>query len=144
MADKKKKPPSRHSSGMQWEIEKRLQDHNMPMPHEFLADIMAGIDPRPDKSEIFKLVRDMVIEEDEEGLPPYEMWEALKTLVVTKYEKEKVVLGDSIGASKELLQYMFPKKKSVEVSGDMAHLVKVVPLTKEEIDTFEKRFIDEF
>ena len=45
---------------------------------------------------------------------------------------------------RELLMYMYPKLKNVEVSGDMEHLVKVVQLTPEEIDAFEKRFNDDF
>lgn len=140
----KKKGPSKHSQDMQWEIEKRLQDRDMPMPHEFLADIMCGIDPRKEQGRLFELVKSMAADENEDGLPSYEAWEALKQLVFEKYKSEKVYLTDSMNASKELMQYMYPKKKSVEVSGDLAHLVKVVPLTKEEIDTFEKRFLDEF
>jgi hypothetical protein len=143
MADKKKKP-SKHSAGMHWEIEKFLQDIDIPVPHLFLASIMAGIDPRPDKSQIFELVKEMIGNEDIEGLPSLDDWATLKNLVFEHYQKEFVVLGDSIGASKELLQYMYPKKKAIEVSGEMGHLVKVVPLTKEEVDTFEKRFLDEF
>jgi hypothetical protein len=143
MADKKKKP-SKHSMGMRWEIEKYLQDINIPVPHLFLASIMAGIDPRPDKSQIFELVKEMAAEEDLDGKPDADAWEALKLLVFNEYQKESVVLGDSIGASKELLQYMYPKKKAIEVTGEMGHLVKVVPLTKEEVDTFEKRFVEDF
>ena len=143
MVDKKKKP-FKHSMGMRWEIEKFLQDRNMPVPHLFLASIMAGVDPRPDKSQIFEMVKEMAAEEDLDGKPDADAWELLKALVFANYQKESVVLGDSIGASKELLQYMYPKKKAIEVSGEMGHLVKVVPLTKEEVDTFEKRFLDEF
>jgi hypothetical protein len=134
----------KHNSDLIFEIEKKLDELGIPDPHLFLCDIMAGHDPRGN-GQLYVMMENAEKEEDLDGKPSAEDWQAIKDLVFgdPKYHGESVTLNDSVAAAKEALAYMYPKKKAVEVTGNMEHLVKVVPLTKEEIDLFEKRFMDE-
>lgn len=136
----------KHSEDMKFEIEKKLGELGVPEPHLFMCEIMAGHDPRGNRGMLAQNIDLMEENEDLDGLPTIEQWQKLKTLVRTDPVLcgELVTLTDSIQATKEVLAYMYPKKKAIEVTGDMEHLVKVVPLTREEVDIFENRFNDEF
>lgn len=142
MASTKKK----HSEDLKFEVEKKLDELGVPEPHLFLCEVMAGHDPRGNRGMLAQTIDGMEENEEVDGLPDLEQWKALKLLVRTDPVLcgELVTLEDSIKSAKEALSYMHPKKRAIEVTGEMEHLVKVVTLTKEEIDLFEKRFNDEF
>ncbi len=135
---------SKHSAGLKFEVTQKLQDMGIAEPHLFLCEVMAGHDPRGVPGQLFELVKSMSQNEDEFGAPNAEAWEMLKLLVFAEYKVDPITLARSADAAKELLTYMYPKLKNVEVSGDLEHLVKVVPLSKDEIDAFEKRFNDDY
>ncbi len=138
---------SKHSASLKFEVTKKLQDMGIEDPHLFLCEIMAGHDPRGTIGKLYQYVEEASKAEDiETGLPPIDFWKLIKELVFEDpvLKCDPISLGKSADAAKELLAYMYPKLKNVEVSGDMEHLVKVVPLSKEEIDKFEKRFISDF
>lgn len=142
MANAKKK----HSEDLKFEVEKKLDELGVPEPHLYLCEVMAGHDPRGSRGILAQQLDLIEEEEDLDGLPTLEQWQKLKRTIRTDPVLcgELVTLEDSIKASKEVLSYMHPKKKAIEVTGEMSHLVKVVPLTDGEVDTFEKRFNDEF
>ena len=112
----------------------------------FLAHIMAGSDPRHAPSTLYLLVERAAEEEDALGQIPVELWDAIKELVLGNplFEGEIVPFEDSTQAARELMKYIHPKLKAVQVSGELEHMVRVTPLTDEEIDQFNKRMFDEF
>lgn len=141
-----KKKRAKHSMDLNFEVTKRLDEMGVSEPHLFLCEIMAGHDPRGAIGKLYQLIEEASKSEDEFGLPDPMFWVSIKELILEDpvLKCDPISLGKSADAAKELLEYMHPKKKRLEVTGDMEHLVKVVPLTKEEIDSFEKRFNDDF
>lgn len=138
---------SKHSAGLKFEVTQKLQDMGIAEPHLFLCEVMAGHDPRGAIGKLYQYVEEASKAEDiETGLPPVEFWNLIKELVSEDpvLKCDPITLSKSADAAKELLMYMYPKLKNVEVSGDLEHLVKVVPLSKDEIDAFEKRFNDDY
>ncbi len=114
-------------------------------PLEFLVAIMAGRDPRAGVGELRKLVREA--EEGEvRGRPSVDAWERIKALVLfdPRYSRDFVFVQDSQAAAKELLQYMYSKRKAIHVSAEMNHLVTVEPLTVEEAQLVDDELFDEF
>ena len=137
---------SKHSADLKFEVSRKLEDMGISEPHLFLCEVMAGHDPRGAIGKLFQLIEEAVKSEDDDGLPDVMFWESIKELILEDpvLKCDPITLSKSADAAKELLMYMYPKLKNVEVSGDMEHLVKVVPLSKAEIDAFEKRFNDDF
>jgi hypothetical protein len=128
------------------EVEKAAADLGCPEPHLFLTNVMAGADPRYAPSVLYTLVTEGADSENEEGLPPAEVWAQIKALVLENplFEGEIIPLQESTSAAKELMAYSHPKLKAVQVTGELEHLVRVTPLTDEEIDRFNKRLFDDF
>lgn len=139
-------PKRKHTEGLKYEIEKTAADLGCPEPHLFLTHIMAGSDPRHAPSTLFLLVEKAAENEDGMGQPPADLWDQIKQLVLGNplFEGEIVPLQDSWAAAKELMAYSHPKLKAVQVSGELEHLVRVTPLTDEEIDKFSRRMFDDF
>lgn len=142
----KKQKSKKPAMDLKYEVETKLQDMGIPDPHLFLCEIMAGHDPRGSIGKLYQLIQEAVESENDLGLPDLQFWVSIKNLIFEDpvLRNDPIPLSDSTSAAKELLMYLFPKLKNVEVSGDMEHLVKVVPLSKAEIDELEKRFNDEF
>jgi hypothetical protein len=117
-----------------------LEDDSKPEgqePLEFLAQVMAGIDPRQ-KSEILQLID--TIEEENFGDPPdEEQWESIKRVVKLYYTHQPVPLGVSAAAARTIAEYKHAKRKSLEITETGAKAV-VTDLTDEELDLFEAWF----
>lgn len=110
-------------------------------PLEFLAQVMAGIDPRQ-KSEILQLVD--TIEEENFGDPPdEEQWESIKRLVKRLYAHQPVPLGVSASAARTIAEYRHAKRKSLEIT-EVGSRTTITDLTDAELDLFEAWFNDQY
>ena len=110
-------------------------------PLEFLAQVMAGIDPRQ-KSEILQLVD--TIEEENFGDPPdEEQWESIKRLVKRLYVHQPVPLGVSASAARTIAEYRHAKRKSLEIT-EVGSRTTITDLTDAELDLFEAWFNDQY
>lgn len=136
----------RRQQDIRQDIEARLEDLGVPMPHLFLAEIVAGSDPRGGVGLLRTYVNLCKETEDDEGVPSAEAWGILRDLVLTHpaYAGDPVTLQESTAAARELLTYIAPKLKAVEVVGTLDSVVRIVPLTSEEIADFNKKFLDDF
>lgn len=110
-------------------------------PARFLASVMAGIDPRADVSPLYRAVLAAG-----EGVPSQAAWEEIRSLVLRDpaYKPGRVTFKDSAKAARVLLEYLYPKLKSTEVSATVSAVVGVSALTPEEVKTFEAWFTGEF
>ena len=62
-----------------------------------------------------------------------------------KYCKYHIVsIGESLSAAKSLAEYIHPKKKEIDIKGEINGVEHVNELTEEEIRLFKDRFNDEF
>ena len=112
-------------------------------PLVFLESIMNGQDPR-ELSEIYKLVCE--IDDFCGGKPTQSDWNEVVDFVMKLYKYRPVSLGESINASKTLAEYLYAKRKQVDIGGadlGVADPTKQ-PLTEEEIELFKEKFNDEF
>ncbi len=137
--------PNRRHLDLVYDVFNAAQKEGVACPLEFLVAIMAGRDPRAGVGELRKLV--MEAEESEvRGRPSAELWGRLKDLVLLdpRYSMDFVFVQDSQAAAKELLQYMYSKRKAVHVSAEMNHLVTIEPLTAEEAQLVDDELFDEF
>lgn len=112
-------------------------DEEQREPLEFLAQVMAGTDPRQ-KSEILQLVE--TIEAENFGDPPdEEQWDMLKRCVERLYKHQPVALAVSASAARTIAEYKHAKRKSLEIS-ETGTAAQATPLTDEELDLFEAWF----
>lgn len=141
----KKTKTKRQDKSFNFEIDVALQGLGCPEPHIFLAHIQAGVDPRSGPGLVHELVRRGADNLDATDQFPAEVCQQLMDYVLHNplFEGETIPLQDSTMAARELLSYRQPKLKAVQVTGDMEHLVFVKPLTKSEIDDFDKFVFDE-
>lgn len=112
-------------------------------PLVFLECVMNGQDPR-ELSKLYKLVCE--VDEFTSGQPSEEDWSEIVDLVMSTYKYQPVSLGQSVGASKTLAEYLHAKRKQVELNGNLTEgkSVQNNPLTEEEIILFKERFNEEF
>ena len=105
--------------------------HGCPEPNEFLAGVMAGVDPRYDVSAIYDLICSIG-----EKMPTAEEWDKVRNLVLydPAYRPARVELGASIEAAKKLVDTRYPKLKTVELDGAVDVQTTATPLTLEELD----------
>lgn len=110
-------------------------------PARFLASVMAGIDPRADVSPLYRAVLAAG-----EGVPSQAAWEEIRALVLKDpaYKPGRVGFKDSAKAARILLEYLYPKLRSTEVSATVSAVVGFSPLTPDEVKTFEAWFTGEF
>jgi hypothetical protein len=105
---------------------------------------MAGQDPRPgNSSELWDLVASSQTKER----PSAATWARIVEIVLgdDRYRRDFVDSTASIKAAEKLMDFLFAKRKAVEVTGHLTASVAVTqPLTVEEIEKFEERFCDEF
>lgn len=86
----------------------------IPSPVEFLTQIMGGTDPRR-VSQVYLKV--LALEEEYEGAAPDDWdWQELVDLIKAEYRGSIVEIGKSQDAAKQLMEYMHPKRKAIEVS----------------------------
>jgi len=112
-------------------------------PLVFLEAVMNGQDPRG-LSRLYKLVTD--IQEFNNGEPDPSDWAEVIDLVMSDFKFRGVILGESIAAAKTLSEYLYPKRKQVDIGGSQGGSgdIQNNPLTEEEIELFKERFNDEF
>ena len=127
------------------EIAQLCQGLGIPEPHEQLVYYSAGIDPTKAPSILAGLIQ-RCHERREDGRPRAEDWEALIDWWQAHPEYHGGIVDQDIRVSSatNLMPYMHPKLKSVEVSGELEHLVRVVPLTDEEIERVKDRLKNEY
>ena len=111
-------------------------------PLVFLESVMNGQDPRR-LSDIYRLV--LEIEDFRNGPPTESEWAEVVDLVISRFKYHSVSLGESSNAAKTLAEYMYAKRKSVEVNGAGGEgSASSAPLTEEEIELFKEKFNEEF
>lgn len=111
-------------------------------PLVFLECIMNGSDPR-DTSDIYDLVMD-IDGFTEDGVPSKEDWKQLVYHVENHFKYKIVSLSESTSAAKTLAEYLYAKRKQVDINDGSSEEMKLPPLTEEEIDLFREKFNDEF
>lgn len=111
-------------------------------PLVFLESVMNGQDPRK-QSKLYDMVTD--IDQFTDGDIPRSDWNELVNYVINNYKYQTVSMGDSMNAAKSLSEYLYPKRKQIDIN-DSAALgsVQTNPLTEEEIILFKEKFNDEF
>lgn len=125
-------------------IEAVCNDDILGEPAKFLASLMAGIDPRGKDSKLYRTIKQI---RDEDRKPSNSEWRQICNLVLSTdmYRPVPVGLAESSQAAKQLMEYLYGKKKSVSVRGKVAHKhVILKPLTPDEIEEFEVWFTSEF
>lgn len=128
------------------DIKDSLDGFGCPEPHVFMAQIMAGVDPRHAPGTLYSLVKLAADNETETGAPHQNTWERIKEFVLDNpiFRGEFISLNESCTMAKELMGYLHPKRKAVEITGELNHLVQVVPLTDEDIERLEEKMRGEF
>lgn len=110
-------------------------------PLVFLEAVMNGQDPRR-LSEVYKLA--LNIEEFSDGVPTYDEWCDLFTVIKSACKFHVVSMNESTSAAKTVAEYLHPKRKSIEnIDGNAGSMI-VEPLTKKEIKSFLTIYEDEF
>lgn len=115
----------------------------VPEPVEFLAQVMAGHDPRH-LSDIYQMILKFEEEYGEFETPDQWDYTELVVKIKEKYQFFPVVLEQSFDAAKRIMEYTHAKKKHVDHSGHILDSAAVSPLTEEEVDVFKKKFDDEY
>lgn len=112
-------------------------------PLIFLESIMSGQDPRK-LSSIYELI--MEIDDFSDGEVSKEDWHSILDMVSTQFRYSSVSINESVSASKTLAEYLHPKRKQIELTGDSSGgaSVQETPLTEDEIELFKEKFNDEF
>lgn len=112
-------------------------------PLVFLESVMNGQDPRQ-TSAIYDLI--MEIDGWSGGDISPEDWTEIIDHVSKFYKYKTVTLNESISASKTLAEYLYAKKKTVDInSGNQGNGdISKEPLTEDEIELFKEVWNDEF
>jgi len=112
-------------------------------PLIFLESVMNGADPRKISS-LYKLVAEL--HEFSDGEPDPSDWAEIVDIVLSEYKYRPVALGESMMAAKTMAEYMYPKRKQVDLNGGSGDGgdVSQNPLTEEEIIIFREKFNEYF
>ena len=112
-------------------------------PLVFLESVMNGQDPRK-LSSIYKLI--LEIDSFTNGDLSKHDWSELVDNITANYKYDNVSLSESVAASKTLAEYMFAKRKQVDISSGDSNIASLAntPLTEEDITLFKEKFNDEF
>ena len=112
-------------------------------PLIFLEAVMNGKDPRQ-FSRLYKLVLD--IQDFSNGSPDPSDWADVVDMVTSDFRYRPVNIGESITAAKTMSEYLYPKRKQVDLNGGAGNYSdpSSQPLTEEEIELFKEKFNDEF
>ncbi len=110
----------------------------------FLAELMSGQDPRPGQtSRLYELVK----RNRNDDTPSPEDWGEIVEIVTSddRFKRDFVPAEVSFQAATKLMDFLYAKRKAVEISGHLSASVAVTePLTVEEIERFEETFFAEF
>jgi len=112
-------------------------------PLVFLESVMNGRDPRG-LSGIYELILD--INDFCGGEPTQADWNEVVEYAFNHAKYKEVTLNESVNASKTLAEYLYAKRKQIDINGSEGGSGNVAdnPLTEEEIELFKERFNDEF
>jgi hypothetical protein len=111
-------------------------------PLIFLESVMNGQDPRR-ISPLYELIEE--IDNFTDGNISKSDWNEIYDLVRKDYKYHTVSLNESMNASKTLAEYLYPKRKQVDiVDGTNSSGSSAAPLSEEEIELFKEKFNDEF
>ena len=118
-------------------VHKLCEELKIPTPVEFLTHAMSGCDPRR-VSLVYQRV--IALEEEYGAEPPDEWdWQDLVELIKTEYRGSIVGMAQSQSAASQLMEYMYPKRKSVDKTvTNVVH--NDTPLSKVEIKQLRKEF----
>ena len=130
---------------MRQEIREHLDGLDTPPPHLQLASYSAGVDPCGLPGRMFDLLK-QCNDRRVEGHPRAEDWEALWEFVTLNPSMHGGFVDQDtrFSATVALMPYLHPKLKSVHVTGELEHLVKVVPLTEADIERLKEHMRNEF
>lgn len=131
------------------DVDKVAQEHGSPPPGEFLANVMAGRDPRPVDSPLFTLVKGIAYREFTGAGDPFpspDEWQLIVEIVLGSedYQKAPVSIEHSMRAGEKLMEYLHAKMKRVEVQGALDVQLRVEPLTGDDLEAFRERFNKDF
>lgn len=117
------------------DVETICQTHGVRAPGGFLAEVMAGVDPRSHNSRARAIVATIEARGATET-PTEEEWFELAEIIKDdpRYDKEPITLDLSYKAARDLLPVLYNQKHAVEAQADIAMVPS--PLTKEEIEAF--------
>jgi hypothetical protein len=137
---KKQKPKE-----MREEIREHLDGLGAPLPHLQLASYSAGVDPSGLPSRMYELLK-QCNDRRQNGSPRAEDWDALWDFVVQNPAIQAGFVDQDMRfqAAVQLMPYLHPKLKSIQVSGELEHLVRVVPLTEEAIKRIKAHLDNDF
>jgi hypothetical protein len=141
--------PKRHkrlSADLKFVVDRYCADNDVPEPHMFLLRLMMGEDPRPQPSDLFKMVNE-IHQKDPDQLPTAEQWDEIKSYILHSAEMygQPIDINTSKAAAEKLYDSIWPKLKALDLSGGVQHAVGVAtPLTEDEIKEFTKNFNQEF
>lgn len=112
-------------------------------PLVFLESIMNGQDPRK-ISKLWEMIEEINTFSD--GAPSKEDWAEVIEYVDSHMRYCHVSLSESSHSAKVLAEYIYPKRKQVDLNtSEMGKGgIQGDPLTEEEIELFKERFNDEF
>ena len=115
----------------------------IPEPDEFLAEIMAGIDPRFATSPLYDLVTSVAHEQRQ---PTPDEWSAVVEFVSENpaMKFSRVDLQISLAAAHKLFEHLHPKPKSLEITGEIEPIVRTLPLTEDELRAQKKVFDEHY
>lgn len=109
----------------------------IPSPVEFLTRIMGGTDPRR-VSSVYLKIKELESEYGTEPPDEYD-WLDLVELIKQEYRGSIVEISKSQDAAKQLMEYMHPKRKAIEMT-QVAQVVDSTKLTRREIKNLRKAF----
>lgn len=111
-------------------------------PLIFLEALMSGQDPRQ-FSAIYSLI--LEINSFTDGYISKSDWDEVVDFASKHSRYAPVSIGESHSAAKTLAEYLYPKRKQIELkNGDNSSSVGNDPLNEDEIELFKEKFNDEF
>lgn len=120
------------------EVQELCEQHDISTPVETLTKIMGGIDPRRVSLVYLKI---LALEEEYGDEPPDPFdWLDLVELIKKEYRGSIVEIGKSQDAAKQLMEYMYNKRKSVEVTNPTATVSDDSKLSRREVRSLRKAF----
>jgi len=130
---------------MRQEVREHLDALGTPPPHLQLASYSAGVDPCGLPGQMFDLLKkchDRCVD----GCPRAEDWEAVWGFVLANPAVQAGFVDPDtrFNATVSLMPYLHPKLKAVHVTGELEHLVRVVPLTPADIRCLKEHMKNEF
>jgi len=119
------------------QVTKLCKELNIPEPIQFLTNMMGGIDPRRVSIVYLKI---QALEEEYGNEPPDAWdWMDLVELIKQEYRGSIIEIGKSQDAAKQLLEYMHPKRKAMDIVTTHKTITDI-PLSKNEVKRIRKQF----